>query len=116
MTDEVRELLDKLEKTEGAPLIWFNKKLYEYPKEIERLKEENKELEEIIGIRDCQLEEMQQQKTDYTQVNILEIESERLKDIIKEARYYIQGYIPNYDFDKTNLIKLLEILNKVGKE
>lgn len=37
MSDEVRELLDKLEKTDGAPLIWFNKKLYEYPKEIERL-------------------------------------------------------------------------------
>ena len=37
MTDEVRELLDKLEKTDGAPLIWFNKKLYEYPKEIQRL-------------------------------------------------------------------------------
>ena len=43
MKDEVKELLDKLEKTDGAPLIWFNKKLYEYPKEIKRLKEKVKE-------------------------------------------------------------------------
>ena len=31
-------------------------------------------------------------------------------NIIKEAIEYIESYIPNYDFDKTNLIKLLEIL------
>ena len=39
-------------------------------------------------------------------------EIERLNNIIKEAREYIESYMPNYDFDKTNLIKLLEILNK----
>lgn len=35
------------------------------------------------------------------------------ENIIKEAREYIESYMPNYDFDKTNLIKLLEILDKV---
>ena len=37
----------------------------------------------------------------------------KLEDIIKEVREYIESYMPNYDFDKTNLIKLLEILDKV---
>ena len=44
------------------------------------------------------------------------LEIERLKDIIKEAKEYIESYIPNYDFDKTNLIKLLEILQGSDKE
>ena len=35
---------------------------------------------------------------------------------IKEVREYIESYMPNYDFDKTNLIKLLEILDKVGND
>jgi hypothetical protein len=42
-------------------------------------------------------------------------EIERLNNIIKEAREYIESYMPNYDFDKTNLTKLLEILNKENK-
>ena len=41
-----------------------------------------------------------------------EKEIERLNNIIKEVREYIESYMPNYDFDKTNLIKLLEILDK----
>ena len=45
-----------------------------------------------------------------------EKELERLKDIIKEAKEYIESYMPNYDFDKTNLIKLLEILQGSDKE
>ena len=42
-------------------------------------------------------------------------EIERLNNIIKEAIKYIESYMPNYDFDKTNLIKLLEILDKENK-
>lgn len=34
------------------------------------------------------------------------------ENIIKEVREYIESYMPNYDFDKTNLIKLLEILGR----
>lgn len=37
MSEEVKELLNKLEKLDDAPILWINKKLYEYPKEIERL-------------------------------------------------------------------------------
>lgn len=37
---------------------------------------------------------------------------ERLNNIIKEVREYIESYMPNYDFDKTNLLKILEILDK----
>ena len=40
----------------------------------------------------------------------LKQKNERLNNIIKEVREYIESYMPNYDFDKTNLIKLLEIL------
>ena len=38
------------------------------------------------------------------------------ENIIKEVREYIESYMPNYDFDKTNLIKLLEILQGSDKE
>ena len=40
----------------------------------------------------------------------------KLEDIIKEVREYIESYMPNYGFDKTNLIKLLEILKGSDKE
>ena len=43
-------------------------------------------------------------------------EIERLNNIIKEVKEYIESYMPNYDFDKTNLIKLLEILQGSEKE
>ena len=45
-------------------------------------------------------------------LNKIDKEIERLNNIIKEVREYIESYMPNYDFDKTNLIKLLEILDK----
>ena len=35
---------------------------------------------------------------------------------INKAIEYIESYMPNYDFDKTNLIKLLEILKGSDKE
>ena len=47
-------------------------------------------------------------------INKKEKETERLNNIIEEVREYIESYMPNYDFDKTNLIKLLEILDKGG--
>ena len=43
-------------------------------------------------------------------------EIERLYSIIKEVKEYIESYMPNYDFDKTHLIKLLEILQGSEKE
>lgn len=47
---------------------------------------------------------------------ITQVRVEELESIIKEAKEYIESYLPNYSFDKTNLRKLLEILNKVGEE
>ena len=44
------------------------------------------------------------------------IQLQQKENIIKEAREYIESYMPNYDFDKTNLIKLLEILKGSDKE
>ena len=44
--------------------------------------------------------------------------SNALNDIIErnsKAIEYIESYLPNYDFDKTNLIKLLEILQGSDK-
>ena len=46
---------------------------------------------------------------------LLEQKLEQKENIIKEVREYIESYMPNYDFDKTNLIKLLEILDKENK-
>ena len=49
----------------------------------------------------------------------LEIEkdiSDGMLETIDEAREYIESYMPNYDFDKTNLIKLLGILKGSDKE
>ena len=43
-------------------------------------------------------------------------EIERLNNIINKGIEYIESYMPNYDFDKTNLIKLLEILKGSDKE
>jgi len=43
---------------------------------------------------------------------LLEQKLQQKETIIKEVRGYIESYMPNYDFDKTNLIKILEILDK----
>ena len=48
MSKEVNELLDKLGKLEDAPLIWINKKVYDASKEIERLKNQLQQKENII--------------------------------------------------------------------
>ena len=77
--------------------------LEEKDKEIERLKNGCKELEQ-------QIDDLYKLETTLTN------ENERLNNIINEAIEYIENYMPNYDFDKTNLIKLLEILQGSEKE
>lgn len=42
---EVNELLKRLGELDDAPMIWINKKVYENPREIERLKKRNENLE-----------------------------------------------------------------------
>ena len=77
-------------------------RLQELVEEIERLNKRNKEIYEGFMATTKEL-------TEYAE------EIERLNNIIKEVREYIESYMPNYDFDKTNLIKLLEILDKENK-
>ena len=48
-------------------------------------------------------------------IKYLQNQLQQKENIIKEAIKYIESYMPNYDFDKTNLIKLLEILEKENK-
>ena len=64
-------------------------------KEIELLKIIFKDSSDILGI-----------------INDIENQFKQKENIKKEAREYIESYMPNYDFDKTNLIKLLEIFDK----
>ena len=45
-------------------------------------------------------------------IKYLQNKLQQEENIKKEAIKYIESYMPNYDFDKTNLIKLLEILDK----
>ena len=45
-------------------------------------------------------------------ISCLQQELQQKENIIKEVREYIESYMPNYDFDKTNLLKILEILDK----
>ena len=54
-------------------------------------------------------------ETDIKYNKYLQSELAKANNIIKEAREYIESYMPNYDFDKTNLTKLLEILDKENK-
>ena len=49
-------------------------------------------------------------------IKYLQTQLQQKENIIKEVREYIESYMPNYDFDKTNLIKLLEILKGSDKE
>ena len=46
----------------------------------------------------------------------LEKEKKFLKERNSKAIEYIESYMPNYDFDKTNLTKVLDILKGVDKE
>ena len=52
----------------------------------------------------------------YKLLNSKDYEIERLNNIINKGIEYIESYMPNYDFDKTNLIKLLGILKGSDKE
>ena len=77
---------------------------------------ENNDKEKAIEIIANKLNEKQLSNEKEILTNIeKDNEIERLNNIIKEAREYIESYMPNYDFDKTNLIKLLEILDKENK-
>lgn len=64
--------------------------------EIDQLKKENEELKQI--------------NEEHRKLN------GELRNCIDKAIEYIESYLPNYDFDKTNLKKLLEILRESESE
>ena len=79
-----------------------------------------KSIGEIVDY--LQEEEIGHIQCDYEKVELLLYcvkekakEIERLKDIINKAIEYIESYMPNYGFDKTNLLKLLGILQGSDK-
>ena len=103
MSEEVNELLDKLGKLEDAPLIWINKKVYDTPKEIERLHNDIKELLKENGNKE----------------KVIKAQD----SIIKEVRYYIVTHkLYKFKYDNEELFEivtdkkakdeLLEILDK----
>lgn len=80
-------------------------------KEIERLKKRNKEIYEGFMATTEELCEATKEIERLQDMDkILRNENINLKLRINKAIKYIESYLPNYDFDKTNLIKLLEIL------
>ena len=94
-----------------VPLKMYNDSL----EKIERLnniikkginEELRKELDEILKCNQKQANRIYEEKEYYKS------QLQQKENIIKEAREYIESYMPNYDFDKTNLIKLLEIFDK----
>ena len=54
------------------------------------LVDEIESLKEIINVQGCQLEELRKQKTDYTEVNILEMQKNLYKQRIDKAIEYIE--------------------------
>ena len=68
----------------------INERLDEtFYKLIDELQQENKQLKEVIAIKEKQLEEVRNNKTDYTKVNILEMQLDKYKEVIEEVREYI---------------------------
>ena len=76
-----------------------------------------KEQQQKIRILEEEIERLKNINEEHRILNgELRKELQEKENIIKEVREYIESYMPNYDFDKTNLIKLLEILQGSEKE
>ena len=91
MSEEVNELLDKLGKLEDAPLIWINKKVYDTPKEIERLQNQLQQKENIIK----------------------EVREYIMSELITEWDIRNDGHVIGSDLPVDAITPILEILDKV---
>lgn len=91
---------------------------------VDKLEKEIQQLKEVIAIKEKQLEEVKNNKTDYTKVNILEMKLDKYKEVIDQIREYIKNssdmsVVNNYSFpdkpviDKRSKKDLLQILDKV---
>ena len=77
----------------------FKETLVEKEKELEKFRKWQQDAAQSLYDKDKEIEKLQNQL-------------QQKENIIKEVREYIESYMPNYDFDKTNLLKILEILDK----
>lgn len=77
---EVNELLNRLGELEEAPLIWINKKVYDMAQEIERLKIDYQQANDIIVEQSKEIEKLKQ-----------ELEEE------KEKRDYYQAVVEHWE-------------------
>ena len=127
-TQELCEYAEENERTEGN-LKTLNRDLWniaqllnlEEGSCVEDILYEIEALKELISIRESQLEEMQKSKRDYTQENILEMEKEKYKSIIKEVREYCNNRMNYFNemrrdyfevLEEADIENILEILDK----
>ena len=83
-----------------------------YGKHNDRIASINDHLGEMYGYKDLQ-EAIDLEKED--ELNLYKKALKEKCEVISKAIEYIESYMPNYDFDKTNLTKVLDIL-KGGKD
>ena len=106
-------------------IIELDKVLIEKDKEIERLNKEKENLTNIVAnkiIKDYDIETPLKDELNKERIKNVNLSDENniLKNVIKEAREYIQdrydGEVLTHTFDKDNVKELLEILDKVGSD
>ena len=100
-TSMLELLNERLEKEDIVKLAC------DYDNKFNKLEENNNQLKSQLQQKDKEIERLN------NMIERLNKQLQQKDNIIKEVREYIESYMPNYDFDKTNLIKLLEILDKV---
>lgn len=88
----------------------------EMARQIIKLEKENQQLKDLIVEKNNQLNDMQSQHTDYTQVNILKMKLETSEKARKEAIEFIndksdKGYNFGWILQNEEIDKLLEILD-----
>ena len=82
--EEAKKLVDTI-KQEEFPYALAIAKAYE------KLEEENKELKEQINIMSEAFDELEHQKQDYTQINILEMKLEKENNILTEFEKWLEN-------------------------
>ena len=81
-----------------------------FMKDIEMLNKKLDAQDKIINTQALEIARLKEWKEDLLNENI------ELENIRKEAIEYIKSYLPNYDFDHSNLDELLEILGDKENE
>ena len=82
---------------------------YEISKIVDEVFQDRVEAHKHLVIANKEIERL---NNIINEIEKLQKQLQQKENIIKEVREYIESYMPNYDFDKTNLLKILEILDK----